>query len=66
MSAAADSEVLIKFATPGVVHAVVRDLGCHEVRWTTYRGFECSCHVDDCAHVAAVAQLVGPRGGDDR
>jgi hypothetical protein len=66
MSAAVvEPNVVIKFVTAGVVAAVVRDIGCHDVKWTTTGGWECSCHVDDCSHVARVAALVESRTHSD-
>jgi hypothetical protein len=57
--------VVIRWRTPGVTAASVRDAdGIFDVRWTSSTGWDCSCPEEfACHHVAAVRQLtVDPAG----
>jgi len=50
------SALVVKWRTPGVIAAAVRDgAGIHDVRWARTTGWSCTCTEGaHCAHVAAV------------
>ena len=52
--------VVVKWRTPGLIVASVRDglAGVADVRWTQSVGFSCSCGKQGCVHAAAVRRLV--------
>ena len=55
-----DSDFTIRWRTPGVIDAAVRDpqSGVVDVRWTRFQGWSCSCAEGPPCHlVDAIRQL---------
>lgn len=58
-----ESTVIVHWRTPDLVSASAADGdSTHEVRWSSFSGWACSCLLDDCAHVTAVRSITSKKG----